>query len=68
MDAIFAFCVLYLISDTSLFYRICTNQQSQKILFYSEISFLSTTFRGIPYICIIQEAPVYKAYITYISF
>ena len=39
MDAIFAFCVLYFISDTSLFYRICTNQQSQQILFYSEVSF-----------------------------
>src|SRR5699024_5239591 len=44
MDAIFAFCVLYFISDTSLFYRICTNQQSQQILFYSEVSFFLNHF------------------------
>ncbi|WP_204864802.1 hypothetical protein, partial [Drancourtella massiliensis] len=39
IDAIFAFCVLYFISDTSLFHKIFTNPQSQQILFYSEVSF-----------------------------
>src|SRR5699024_12205973 len=39
IDAIFAFCVLYFISDTSLFYKILLTAQSQQILFYSEVSF-----------------------------
>src|SRR5699024_1856404 len=48
MDAIFAFCVLYFISDTSLFNKIFTNRQSQQILFYSEVSFYQPPFLESP--------------------
>lgn len=44
MDAIFAFCVLQFILDTSLFNKIFTNRAKSVILFYSEVSFYQPPF------------------------
>ena len=39
--------------------RFFTNRPKSVILFYSEVFFFSTFFLGIPYIWIIQEAPLH---------
>ena len=48
MDAIFAFCVLQFILDTSLFNKIFTNHPKSVILFYSEVFFSQPSFLEFP--------------------
>ena len=48
MDALFAFCVLQFILDTSLFNKIFTNHPKSVILFYSEVFFSQPSFLEFP--------------------
>jgi len=48
LDAIFAFCVLQFILDTSLFNKIFTNRPKSVILFYSEVFFSQPPFLEFP--------------------
>ena len=48
MDAIWTFCVLQFILDTSLLNKIFTKRAKSVILFYSEVSFYQPPFLEFP--------------------
>ncbi len=71
--AIFAFCVLQFILDTSLFNKIFTNRPKSVILFYSEVFFSQPSFLEFPIFELYRRLLFYNNYlpittITVLSF